>query len=196
MVVTRETSQHLADVLRREDACAPDPWSRLLDTAALDTARQTREFARWDRLAEVESATWAGLLIDMIEGAHMISIRTGIGQTLVGHIRAVGADSVALVHNTELVVLTFDAIAAIESLHEDVDALSERTPSSFSLRSCIQRAAEERPDVVISLASSGQVLTGRLRSCGADLCTLTAVEFSRKRTHVALSAIAMIRILP
>lgn len=195
MVVRRESSQHLAGALRRAPL-ASDPWARLLDTSSLEAARTSRDVASWERRADVESATWSGLLIDAMEGAHTVSIRTRFGQPLIGAIRGVGIDAVALLHDTELIVLALSSIAAIESLHESLDADSERTASSFSLQSCVRRATEERADVVLTLAACGQVIVGRLRSCGVDVCTLAPFEHSRKRIHLAVSAVAMMRIRP
>lgn len=196
MVVRRESSQHLAGSLRRTAREATDPWANLLDEAALQEAKATREHANWEHVVDGESATWTGLLVDLIEGSHTVSIRTVHGQTIVGQIRAVGTDAIALVQKSELVIISLDALATVESMHDDVDAASERAPMTFSLLSCLQRAAEARADVVIGFYGSGHTIGGRLRSCGADVCTLAAGAHSRRRTHVAVRTISMIRILP
>jgi hypothetical protein len=186
----------MAATLRRAARNNIDPWARLLDVAALEGAKATRDLANWERVVDVESATLSGLLVDLVEGAHTVSIRTHHGQPLVGQIRAVGTDAFALVQNSELIIVSMDALATVESLHDSVDAASEREPTAFSLLSCLQRAAQSRADVVLSLVGSGQTISGRLRSCGTDVCTLAAGAHSRRRTHVCVRAISMVRILP
>jgi hypothetical protein len=188
-----EKTPSLANSLRRGDTPHADPLVGLLDDATYDARRNVREQTKWDRSIDTESATWAGLLIDLAENGRRVTLQLETGLTVSGQITTVGADCVCIETPKGEMAILCSAIARIECETPNGPPDSERIGSSETFHSLLQRAAEDRLDVAFTLRGAANDLFGQLRTCGADVCALASEEMPRRYVYVRTLAVVGFR---
>jgi hypothetical protein len=157
----------------------PDPTDRLLDelrrwAADEETARisRSRSRARWLLQQAAESATLAGILLDLAERRVVVTVETA-ARTHTGRLVTVSSGLCVLeeIDDAEH-CLALVPLAAITMLVSPVQALGDRVPNlQLDLASALAGLAGDRPTVSLEL-KSGKRVTGVLESVGADVVTL------------------------
>lgn len=148
---------------------------RFAQSARVDEAARRRARERWLLQAAEEGGTLAGVLADLAERGIGVSLRTTGGRRHGGHVRAIGADFVALDSTAGGQALV--ALAAISSVRAQPGAAppaGDRTVRSvLALAEVLAGLAAERERVVVVSLDGGDAVTGTVRSLGRDVVTLT-----------------------
>lgn len=140
---------------------------QLAEWSAAEAAGQ-RARERSLRQQLLESATVAGLLVDMAEWGENVAVtlRGGAG-TRTGVIRAVGADFF-------LIDRTFVPFSAVAVVRHGTAISAGRTPSHrLTLVSALARLAEDRPRVSVAV-DGGDVVVDELQAASDEVLTLAA----------------------
>jgi hypothetical protein len=160
-VAETDPTDHLLDELRR--------WAADEETARVTRSRSR---ARWLRQQAAESATLAGVLMDLAEHGAVVTVEVG-ARTHTGRLVAVSTGLCALEeiddaeHRLALV-----SLAAITMLVSSVQALGDRVPNlELNLAAALAGLAGDRPTISLEL-KSGKRVTGVLESAGVDIATL------------------------
>lgn len=170
------------DLIDRLDRWAAD--------ARVDEAVQRRSRGRWLRHQADESATMAGVLVDLAERGTPVSLQLASGRAVVGALRTIGADFCALRTASSTSIVVLDAITAVRG------APAAGTPSGDRVLSCELRLvdvatelAADRERVRLVPATSDDAIVGRLRSVGRDVVTIRCDGESAATAYVRLGAI-------
>ena len=139
-----------------------------------DAAAAARARERSLRQQAAETATLAGVLVDLAERRAAVVVRTSSGIVHRGRLVAVGQDFAALTGDGDRAPATFVATAALVSVRP-VDgpaaaATGDRAPSDLDLGSVLAGAAVERPRVRVAVGV--EQVVGELLAAGLDVVTV------------------------
>ena len=122
----------------------------------------------------VEGASFAGVLLDAAERFLRVELHLVGGRVLRGPITAVGADFCALLtHAVAAHYVATGAVAQIRVEARSLAATGDRDNAyERTMEQVVRELAATRSRVGVVVAGSNDVLSGELRSCGLDVCTL------------------------
>jgi hypothetical protein len=144
---------------------------RWAQAARVDEAARRRARERWLLQAAEEGGTLLGVLADLAERNVPVAVRTSGGRRHGGHVRAIGADFVALDTTASGDVLV--ALAAVASVRAQAGTAApagDRTVrSGLVLSEVLAGLAAERERVMIVTVDGGEAVTGTVRSLGRDV---------------------------
>ena len=203
----RRDSEREAE-LRQRLARWAEPDVRNADLALFAAEGRASEAAagrvreRWLRQQAVESASLAGLLLDAAEAGTAVECRLSSGRSLRGVVTALGRDFCVIdVARQQSVYVSTGVIAQLRT-DERIDPTGDRTRNfEVALDQVIRGLASERTRVSLIVAGSTDPITGELRSCGVDLCTILLdgsvgslvgrghSDITMRAAHVRLNAI-------
>ncbi len=160
---------------------ALDRW---LAEGRTDEAAAQRGRARWARQIAAESATFAGVLIDLAERRDHVTLLLRSGRRHAGTITAVGADFVVLHSATADALVSLGALAGVRTDTSATEALGDRhTDLSLTLAEALASLAAERPRVLVHSGPDG--VAGELRRGGLDVITLRLDNGTRSHLSTA-----------
>jgi hypothetical protein len=140
-----------------------------------DEAARSKSRERWMRQQAVESARFAGVMLDLAEQRSQVTVHTAAGGRVHGRIRAVGRDFCLVEEAGGIpVLLALTGMVGLRPHARKVPpASSERVaPLDTDLGLVLAGLAAERPRVRVVTAGGGEPLAGELRAVGEDVATL------------------------
>jgi hypothetical protein len=164
---------------------------------AADTARD-RSRERWLRQQAAEEATFTGVALDLAERRCAVAIGTANGRTLRGALSAVARDFWVVDGDG---VATFVAAAYVVSVRPlpgtgGGDATGDRADVlDMRLVDALTAIVGDRPRVRLAVMGDNEVMTGELRTVGADVLTVRPDTANRQPVYVALSGVIECSIL-
>jgi hypothetical protein len=173
----------------------PDLAARLerwvADARSADAAA-ARARERWLRLQADESATFAGVLVDLAERGTPVVIHGRAGRRHRGSISAVAADFCALRTSAGRdVLLAYTGIGSVRPDSRRPGPIGDRVVhAEIGIAEMLSVLAADRPRVLIVTAADAAGVAGELRSVGRDLVTVRLDGESRAAAYVAITAIA------
>jgi hypothetical protein len=159
-----------------------DEPEELSDHLAAWDAASRRGQARWLRQLADESASLAGVALDLAEhkAPAVVRLRHGAG-LCTGSINAVGVDFLTV--DTTLV-----PFAAVRSLQSEIQVAGDREPAgSITFAAAVARLAADRPRVR-ALLGHGESISGDLAAAGTDVLRIDT-------TWVPISAVCALVLL-
>jgi hypothetical protein len=181
------------DPLGNEDLLARlDRWVAAARTAE---AAASRARERWLRQVADESATFAGVLLDLAERGAPVVVQGRGGRRHRGTVLAVGVDFAALrTEGGADVLLAFSGIASVRP-DDRLDTPSGDRVATFDLglAEAIAAVGADRPRVLLVTAADGDGVAGELRSVGRDVVTLR-LDGDGSTAYVPMASIAELRI--
>jgi hypothetical protein len=171
-----------------------DRW--LADARSADAAA-ARARARWLRLQAEESATFAGVLVDLAERHTGVTVHGHAGRRRRGVVALVAADFCALRTDAGREVLI--AYRGVSSIRPDVRAevpVGDRTVrAELGLAEMLNIVAADRPRVLITTLVDSEGVAGELRSVGRDVVAIRTDGDGRVPTYVPIDAIAEVTVV-
>jgi hypothetical protein len=173
----------------------PDLSARLerwIADARSEDAAAARSRERWLRLQADESATFAGVLVDLGERGTPVVVHGRAGRRHRGTVAAVAADFCALrTSGAHDVLLAFAGIGSVRpDPHQQGPAGDRVVRAEIGLAEMLSVLAAERPRVLTFTITDSTGIAGELRSVGRDVVTLRLDGDPRATAYVAISAIA------
>jgi hypothetical protein len=177
-----------ADLLGRLD--------RWVAAAHVDEAAAARARGRWRRTVADESATFAGVLLDLAERGSPVMVQGRGGRRQRGKVVAVGADFAALRTAQDVdVLLAFSGIAVVRPDGRTAGPAGDRAVTfELGMAEAIAAVAADRPRVLLVTTADGDGIAGELRSVGRDVATLR-LDGEAGTAYVPISAIAELRLV-
>lgn len=156
----------------------------------VDAAAASRIRERWLRQQAVESATLAGIAVDLAESGARVSIRTVAGRSHHGRVDAVGRDFLVL--RSTSARPTFLAMAAVAWLRPEPGTMGDGTgdrgaPVDVSLADVLLRMSGDRPHLQVTVGD--ETVTGQLRAVSADVLTVRTDGDPPATVHIRLGSI-------
>lgn len=179
-----------ADLLGRADFGAR--LERWLSDARRTEAAAAKTRARWLRLAADQSATFAGVLVDLAERGAPVVVHSRGQRRHRGVIAAVGHDFCALRADAGGdVLVAFRGIGSVRPEPGLPDAGGDRLVlARVGLAEMLSIAAAERPRVLVVTTMGDEGIAGELRSVGRDVVTVRLDGPSRSSAYVPLDTVA------
>ncbi len=149
---------------------------RLVADAVAETAARERSQARVLRQVAEESATFAGVALDLAERGEAVVARIATGRAHRGRVLAVGRDFVGVRDAPGPPVLL--SVTGISSLRPQparrpTDTAGARgAPLDVGLAVLLAGLAADRPRIQVMAPGDRQPLSGELRAVGLDVATL------------------------
>lgn len=163
--------------------------------ARVDAAAAERSRERWLRQIAEESASFAGLLLDLAERRLQVVVQGRGGRRNRGTISAVGVDFAAIrtASGTDVLV-AFGAIASVRPDDRAGGPAGDRASRfEFSIAEAIAALAGDRPRVLAVTMADGEGVSGELRSVGRDLVAVR-LDGDAGTTYVPIASIAELRV--
>ena len=171
-----------------------DRW--LADAHSTDAAG-ARARARWLRMQAEESATFAGVLVDLAERRTSVVVHGPSGRRHRGIVVLVAGDFCALRTDAGREVLV--AYRGIGSIRPDVRSelpVGDRTVrAELGLAEMLNIVAADRPRVLITTLVPSEGVAGELRSVGRDVVAIRTDGDGRVPTYVPIEVIAEVTIV-
>ena len=178
----------------------PDLTARLerwvADARSADAAAgRARE--RWLRLQADESATFAGVLIDLAERGTPVVIHGRAGRRHRGSISAVAADFCALrTSGGRDVLLAYAGIGSVRPDSRRPGPIGDRVvQAAIGMAEMLSVLAADRPRVLIVTVADADGVAGELRSVGRDVVTVRLDGEPRAAAYLAITAIAEVSLV-
>jgi len=178
----------------------PDLGARLerwVAEARSGDAAASRTRARWLRIQSEESATFAGVLIDLAERTARVAVHTRAGRRHRGVIAVVAVDFCAVRTDRGHDVLV--AYRGIASVRPDADipgpSGDRLVHSDVALAEMLSILNADRPRLLVMTTVGDEGLAGELRSVGRDVITLRLDGASRAPVYVPIDTIAEITLV-
>jgi hypothetical protein len=183
----------------RVDLDGPDLVARLsawVASSAADEAAAARSRERWLRTAAEESATFAGVLVDLAERGAPVLVAGRAGRRHRGVVRAVGDGFLVLVlADGSHVLLATAGVAWVRAEHRADAATGDRAVDlPMGLADALAALAEDRPRVLVVTTADDDGLAGELRAAGVDVLTLELDGPDRPPAYVPLATVAEVRL--
>jgi len=179
---------------------APDLDARLdrwLADARSTDAAAARTRARWLRLQAEESATFAGVLVDLAERRTSVVVQGSGGRRHRGVVALVAADFCAV--RTDMgrdVLIAYRGIGSVRpDVRSDLPVGDRVVRTELGLAEMLNIVAAERPRVLITTLADGEGLAGELRSVGRDLVAIRSDGDGRAPTYVPIDVIAEVTVV-
>lgn len=178
----------------------PDLAARLerwVADARSDDAAAARSRERWLRLQADESATFAGVLVDLAERGTPVVVHGAAGRRHRGSIAAVASDFCALRTSSQrAVLLTFTGIGSVRPDADSPGPAGDRVVrAEIGLAEMLSVLAADRPRVLIITAADATGVAGELSRVGRDLVTVRLDGEARATAYVAIRAIAEVSLV-
>lgn len=178
-----------------------DAAARLLADATVEGRVTQRRRTRWLTRQAAESATFGGLLDDLVEMGRPVMVRTRSNPVQVGHLRVVGRDVVALASSDGLLhLVALSQVVAVEQIAQAQPwAMTPGPPRPGTrpgLRQLLAELADDEPDATITLDGGG-TLRGRLAWVGEDLVAVSHRGPGERGgwTYVRLSSLSIVSVM-
>jgi hypothetical protein len=178
----------------------PDLAARLerwvADARSTDAAA-ARGRERWLRLQADESATFAGVLIDLAERGTPVVVHGRAGRRHRGSIAAVAADFCALrTSGGRDVLLAYAGIGSVRPDSRSPGPIGDRiVHAEIGMAEMLSVLAADRPRVLIVTVADAEGVAGELRSVGRDLVTVRLDGAARAAAYVSIAAIAEVSLV-
>ena len=173
---------------------APDLGARLerwVAEARSSDAAAAKARARWLRAQSEESATFAGVLIDLAERTAPVVVHTRAGRRHRGVIAVVAIDFCALRTDRGTDILV--AYRGIASVRPDTDVPGPSgdrlVHAEVALTEMLSILNADRPRVLVMTTVDDEGVAGELRSVGLDVITLRLDGGSRAPVYVPVGTI-------
>jgi hypothetical protein len=152
------------------DPGSPDRW---LAEQRLDRAIAERGRSRSMTQQQRDSATLAGLCVDLAEHGQEIALATAAGHLHRGTIRSVGRDVIALATGAGAVWVRTSAIRWLRTDPDhDLVPTGDRRDSGADFMGELVGLLAGRTDVSVSMDGIGESVRGELVNVGADVATV------------------------
>ncbi|MGQ0618167.1 MAG: hypothetical protein ACT4PW_14460 [Acidimicrobiia bacterium] len=167
-----------------------DRWAA---EARSDDAAAARSRRRWLDQAAQESATFAGVLLDLAESRVPVVVQGVGGRRHRGTIEVVGADFCGLRPDTgPEVLLSFAATGAVWPETGTSGPVGDRVVHlDANLADALAVLAADRPRVLV-VTTTGDGLSGELRSMGRDVVSVR-LDGAGRLAYLAVGAIAELK---
>ena len=170
-------------------------FARLVGDARSADAVSARVRERHLRDAAGADATVLGIALDLAEEGAEVVVSTDVGRSVAGRITMVAADAIAV--GSTLVAL--GAVVAIRRPpgRAPVESPSGQRPAprSSSFAVLVGELASDRPRVAIAARGEAALLTGELRSAGADVVTIRLDGEPACIAYVSLASVSLLTVL-
>ncbi|HEX4819579.1 MAG TPA: hypothetical protein VFV00_05190 [Acidimicrobiales bacterium] len=171
-----------------------DRW--LADARSTDAAG-ARARARWLRVQAEESATFAGVLVDLAERNTTVVVHGPAGRRHRGVVVLVASDFCAVRTDAGRDVLI--AYRGISSIRPDLRAetsLGDRSVrAELGFAEMLNIVAADRPRVLITTLVPSEGVAGELRSVGRDVVAIRTDGDARVPTYVPIEVIAEVTVV-
>lgn len=166
---------------------------RWLADARIDEAAKARSRERWLRQQAAEDATFAGILLTLVESNALVALSLTDDTDIEGCLVGLGADYVVSTgHAGRITYVATSAIGAVRPMAEAVvPAGKPHVPVARQLWQVIALEAGERPTVEVR--SGAAVVTGTLAAAGADVLTIAIA--GRVPVYVPLASVTALSLL-
>lgn len=170
-------------------------FARLVGDARSADAVSSRVRERHLRDAAGADATILGIALDLAEEGAEVVVSTDVGRSVTGRITMVAADAIA-------VGSTLVALGAVVTIRRPpgrapVESPSGQRPaprtSPFAV--LVGELALDRPRVAIAARGEAALLTGELRSAGADVVTIRLDGEPASVAYVSLASVSLLTVL-
>lgn len=167
---------------------------RLVADAVAETAARERSQTRVLRQVAEESATFAGVALDLAERGDPVVARTSTGRAHRGRVLAVGRDFVVVREAPKPPVLL--SVAGITSLRPQSTARPGDTsgarpaPLDVTLAVLLAGLSAHRPRIQVMAGGDPQPLSGELRAVGLDVATLRLDGAGQALAHLRMANLA------
>ena len=191
------TDRRVSDLTDRLRPTTDHPTEDQLAGLVVDQLARQRSRTRMLAQRDVEAASFGGTLLDLAEADVVVSIRTATGHQFVGTIRTLSEDhlSIAGPGRPRTLVALHALVAVSVAQQRSGGARGDRLIRGETLIDAMAWLAGERPRVSIGVVGPGELLTGRLWSCGGDVCTLRTDATEGRWIHVRTAAISEVMLL-
>jgi hypothetical protein len=171
------------------DVSETDPWVELLDAGRVAEAGAARSRRRWLEVAAAESATLAGVLLDLRDRGETVSVGVAGGGLVLGEVAGVGADVVVLDRGSgHWVLVPLRAVAAVRPL-DGARPLGDRPPPEGpSLVDLLARSGERQDPVALHL-DDGTTVAGVVEGAGEEVLRVRAEDPALGVTYVSVPSI-------
>jgi hypothetical protein len=178
----------------------PDLAARLdawVAAARSDAAAASRARERWLRVQADESASFAGVLVDLAEAATPVVIHGCAGRRHRGTIAAVASDFCALTRPSGRdVLLAYSGIGSIRPDPRGPAPTGDRVVhADLGLAEMLAVLVADRPRVLVVTGADAEGPAGELRAVGRDVVTLKLDGDPRATAYVAVDAIAEVSLV-
>ena len=169
---------------------------RWVAAARSEDAIAARARGRWLRQVADESASFAGVLVDLAERGTPVVVHGAAGRRHRGVVAGVGADFVALrTAQGAHILLAFRGVAAVRAQRGAGQGLGDRDVSvELGLTEALAALAEERPRVLVVTTADPEGLAGELRAVGQDMLTLRLDGRDAVLAYVPTATVAEVRV--
>jgi hypothetical protein len=166
-----------------------DPWVELLDAGRVAEAGAARARRRWLEVAAAESASVAGVLLDLAERGEVVSVGIVGGGLVLAEIAGVGADVVVLDRGQgPWVLVPLRAVAAVRPLAGGVPLGDRPAPDGPHLVDLLAASGERQDPVVVHL-SDGSSVAGVVDGAGEEVLRVRAEDPTLGVTYVSLPSV-------
>jgi hypothetical protein len=169
---------------------------RWVAAARSEDAIAARTRTRWLRQVADESASFAGVLVDLAERGAPVVVHGAGGRRHRGVVAGVGADFVALrTAQGADVLVAFRGIAAVRAERRAGHGLGDRDVSvELGLTEALAALAEDRPRVLVVTMADPEGAAGVLRAVGQDVLTLLLDGSDGQLAYVPMATVAEVRV--
>jgi hypothetical protein len=166
-----------------------DPWLELLDAGRVAEAAAARGRRRWLEVAAAESATIAGVLLDLADRRELVRVGIAGGGLVLGEIAGVGADVVVLDKGQGTwVFVPLRAVAEVRP-HDGAVPIGDRQPPDGPTLVDLLASAGERQDQLVLHLSDGSTVTGVVDAAGEEVVRVRLEDPTLGVTYVSPASI-------
>lgn len=171
-----------------------DRW--LADARSTDAAA-ARARARWLRVQAEESATFAGVLVDLAERSTSVVVQAAAGRRHRGVVALVAADfCVVRTDAGRDVLIAYRGISSIRpDLRSELPVGDRSVRAELGLAEMLNIVASDRPRILITTLVPSEGVAGELRSVGRDVVAIRTDGDGRVPTYVPIDVIAEVTVV-
>lgn len=167
----------------------------LLDSTRSTERADGRQLERRLRGQAEEDATLAGTLVDLLERASLVTLRTLDGRAVSGRLAALGPDWVSVADGAGETYVALRALATVRPAPGERHGIAsgDRLRSGRSFQHELGWLAEGRPRVRV--VSGGEVVTGELLAAGVDVVSVRVDGDPKGLCYLSASSISLATVL-
>ena len=185
---------HLCEPTRVDDDLDSD-FARLVGEARATDAVRERVRERHLRESAAADATILGVALDLAEEGADVTVSTDIGRSVSGRITLVATDALAI-GPSYIPVRAVVTIRRPPSHHSVVAPSGQRAPArDTTFAVLLAELALNRPRIAIGARGEAGLLTGELRSAGANLVTLLVDGAPPTTVYVSVASLSLVTLL-
>lgn len=164
--------------------------------ARSDDAIAARARARWLRQVADESASFAGVLVDLAERGLPVAVHGAGGRSHRGVVAGVGADFVVLrTARGADILLAFRGVAAVHAERGGGEGFGDRVVNvELGLTEALAALVSERPRILVVTVADTEGVAGELRAVGHDVLTLRLDGPGDQLAYVPMATVAEVRV--